>query len=1133
MYNYKKAQSILRFWLGIESLIPNEPPKKDKNNKFTIYEYSTNGNKKLPWLKIDKLVPGNKADVRKSKNIEESNEDAKENLKGKNTEKMPLYKCFFGIFEVYEFLDAFNSKTPLFYSNKDDKECIELKEKFRNKESFVFYVQIDNNGKPIAETFHLNMFLWMIGYIYTTKDINSVKEGDFADINGLPPCVRENFKNVRTGFEGYDKLCWHLKEELAQRAEKDENTVFDLNWYMDFLNLVVDKCKVKDLLSEKIQNVRIKVPKKKNEDEDEEEDLLFTSFYIKDLKEISEKNEDGIGKALKGYLINDGKNKIDIRKDENKKFVLERLHPSKFPQGRWPSKFPLYFSQQLAVNSIFEYLTDGGIFGINGPPGTGKTTLLRDIVAAIITERAKKLVKYENPEQAIKSELKYKVNDKNEEFLFYEIDPDICGYGIVVASSNNGAVENVTLELPLKKAISDEWDKYLVNNNMNLFRQIINSLFDNKEECWALVAIRLGKKENRQKFVDKFWFVDKQNDNQEVSKESEIELDYVKKNIQSKKPDNIISMQKYLEEIIKGNRDPVNWEEARKKFSKALKEEEKIRKELEEIIYIDERINKLKKEIGNITKYKADFLEKLKQIEFQYSDEKRKIEEKINSLREKINNLKKNKPSLISRVASLLGKNNKYAKWAQEMRDLEKELQDSESYIKKLENELEKLNKEKYQIENNEYERRKELENLRSRKQDLLNELGIAENEDSNKLLNFSNICSEEKELISPYGITKWIDARVKVFLYALYLHQAFIENLAKQFKKNLSLSVDILKGRVPADNSIAWKMGFESLWITAPVISTTFASFSRLFAGLNKEDIGWLLIDEAGQAVPQAAVGAIWRSKRVVVVGDPLQLEPICNIPFVLEEKLAEKFGLQDERKKFFPTISSVQILADNATFIGTWIGEDSDSIWVGCPLRVHRRCSSPMFDISNKIAYKGLMIQGKREFSSSLPESCWYDVKGKKFKGNWVEEEGEKLKELLEELSELSKRGAIDITKDVFIISPFRDVVEKCQEIVKEYRINPNKIGTIHTTQGKEAEIVVIVLGGSTEGARAWAASKPNLLNVAVTRAKERIYIIGNVDVWKNKPHFCDCIKFFKKVRNDKLIYQPIQGGFSNERE
>jgi superfamily I DNA and/or RNA helicase len=143
------------------------------------------------------------------------------------------------------------------------------------------------------------------------------------------------------------------------------------------------------------------------------------------------------------------------------------------------------------------------------------------------------------------------------------------------------------------------------------------------------------------------------------------------------------------------------------------------------------------------------------------------------------------------------------------------------------------------------------------------------------------------------------------------------------------------------------------------------------------------------------------------------------------------------------------------------------------------------------------------------------WIDIRGDQADGQIVYEEVDTLKSWLEGLrlnwpKSPSPEGKV--LAKVYVISPFKKVAQACQSLVRELGMHEApfgvECGTVHRFQGKEAEIVFLVLGShpgkAGGGSRAWASKEPNLLNVALTRAKNRIYVIGNRAEWSECPNF-----------------------------
>lgn len=161
----------------------------------------------------------------------------------------------------------------------------------------------------------------------------------------------------------------------------------------------------------------------------------------------------------------------------------------------------------------------------------------------------------------------------------------------------------------------------------------------------------------------------------------------------------------------------------------------------------------------------------------------------------------------------------------------------------------------------------------------------------------------------------------------------------------------------------------------------------------------------------------------------------------------------------------------------------------------------------IVNTIAYDGLMIDGTAKTAGerfnttypTLPGSKWIDVASTDSQGNWIPAEGRQLDRILNVLAGLGH----DMS-EVMVIGPFRDIA---RQIDIRIPLFPGLDGgTVHKSQGKQADIVILILGGDPEkaGVRRWAASRPNLLNVAVSRAKRRLYVIGDRQSWSAQQYF-----------------------------
>jgi hypothetical protein len=809
---------------------------------------------------------------------------------------------------------------------------------------------------------------------------------------------------------------------------------------------------------------------------------FLNSFYLSDLSYLSDINPKQYGKTLQEYLnlsISE-KNRKDLINE--KKYLFESIHPKFMTAGRWPSsiKFGLYTAQAGAVNTAFSQIgCDLGIQGINGPPGTGKTTLLLDVIAEIIVRRAKVLS--ELGANNLFEKKPSKIEKENGWDLWtYDLNEKLIGdYGIVVASNNNSAVENITKELPAE--IKIDRDTF---PDADYFSESAGKLI--KEKSWGILSAALGKAKNRSDFKDAFWESDKKN--------------------------GVTGFKDVLMAVYKDkqNDQSANFQ---KKFNETRDE---LRKHLDKFEVFKQQAGTFHESLSAYLKDKAERtrlqdiiavleteLKKLESARSAALSQEMNAKESIEKIQKAMDFLTTNKPSFF--IFHKLFNSQTYQEWKvqadncfNEYNALRSKHEAAKGQLEEIKDQLDSATSKKGKAVQQVISVHKSIDLYLRRRENLHLEYGI----DYQHLFDedFEALPLEEIHLRMPYYSPAIAKLRSTIFLLSLDLHKYAILSNAGKVKNNLSTFFEMLTGRVNVVSGLSQNL-WSTFFLCVPVVSTTLASAGKLFPNMNKDQIGWLLIDEAGQASPQFATGSLHRSRRSIIIGDPLQVEPVVTIPSQLVFKLRQQNKVD---KIWSPSQTSAQQLADRISTTGTYMqnGFSEELIWTGYPLRAHRRCDDPMFTIANRIAYGEQMVKAVKENTTDhyIGPSQWFHIADNNPPINKHALKDE-IQELKSKVNELQQAG---FTGSVYVISPFITVANTCKA---EFKENPSvSCGTIHKFQGKEADIVFLVLGSdpASPGARNWASQKPNMLNVAVTRAKKRIYVIGNKTLWAQCSYF-----------------------------
>lgn len=939
---------------------------------------------------------------------------------------------YFDIFDFQEVVDILREKYKI----------AKTYEEVSNSEKFTFSIYFDNELNFIAD----KLFVTMSGYIRQHGDLPK-------DILKVENTFREDLTSKFD--EGFNSTISELFQKYHVSVE---------NFRYAF---------VKNL---------------------ESGDVNLHSFFIDDLnkaKVITTKNLNRYFDGFSGFRHN-----LDGNKESNQFnypiFETTILEPKKYPLGRFPSNpgFALSFMQQVAVNLALN--DNNEIRSVNGPPGTGKTTLLKDIFADLVVQQAAEIVKLSD--KRIERNLVYWQNAK-----IGVVPPSISDKNIVVSSSNNGAVQNIVKELPKKGTIADDFQKLL--DEADYFKEISNSELTSEgfgknreikselsnEENWGVFSLEGGSSTNINKLLLNIEAIEKDLEDHDQANIGETVYQefsrlYDELKLERDEMQEYSEKMVYLRKLITIHKEQmIAFEhEEKKKRTSVITQEAEATREFErlsqEIGNFQDDLSNASIEIENLIDLQAQAKinfdvvtsQKPSFLWFHKIFNRPKVEKyfnKLNNANDHLNDLFEHKTKLLNNRMQLekgIRENTKKSKYAQKQiqeikADFDRWVTNQQNNFKKMEQEISLLEKIKAQS-------------------------GIKE-------LDFS-LSYDELQKSNPWFTMQFRKLQSELFISALKVRKQFLYENRRSLKaaRNIWSRQSEYIGKENGQQliSVSWNW----LNFTIPVVSTTFASFGRMFKNLNENSIGNLFIDEAGQALPQASVGAIFRSKKVMVVGDPSQIKPVLTLDSNVLTLIGRHYKVDE---KFVSVDASTQTIVDATSQYGFQKNEDE---WIGIPLWVHRRSDYPMFTISNEISYDGLMVQGKSE-DESQGKSQWYDSIGKA-NDKFVKEQADLLKSMIH------KRLQEDpnLANEMYVITPFKNVADKLAQVLdainftKRENGKTTNIGTVHTFQGKEAKIVYFVLGADSDskGAARWAVSDPNIMNVAATRAKGEFYVIGD---------------------------------------
>jgi very-short-patch-repair endonuclease len=302
----------------------------------------------------------------------------------------------------------------------------------------------------------------------------------------------------------------------------------------------------------------------------------------------------------------------------------------------------------------------------------------------------------------------------------------------------------------------------------------------------------------------------------------------------------------------------------------------------------------------------------------------------------------------------------------------------------------------------------------------------------------------------------------------------------------------------------------FERFVADYPVILSTCQSLRKCVGTGYLLDC--LIIDEASQVDLPSALLALSCARRVVVVGDTQQL------PHIPDHAATE--GLTPPSNAYDYVLHNIlsSVLALMAPH------SDQGSAIPRRMLREHYRCDPAIIDFCNRKFYDGQLIPMTEHKRSARSLELRPTVEGNHMRripgvGSYNVREAEVI---AQEVLPAERRNREP--GDVGVVTPFRRHVEEVTTTIADFEI---QVDTVHKYQGREKPTMILttVLDESRQGhISSRFLDNPNLVNVAVSRAAERLVVVTNHDMLPRTRHVRELLQYIRYQNPDDVIQSKI---------